>query len=511
MRIHGLVLCIMLSALLSCTNYQERMQKRADEATTTEGPIHIAIVWPVESSNYFLYGVGAAKRVLNERGGVMGRKIELELFDQLGASAESIATKIATNPEYVAVIGHSGSTSSLKAAITYEYSGLPFVSINASLPLLTNMLFDYVYRFHPDDKDLARAMVDFCLLKGYKNVAVVYARSSDGESLSSFFHELAVEHGLNIVTTKSYFASKKDYRRMLSELRQHAFDTVFIAGEPPAAAYLLTQARQMGITQPIIGGDSMDRRTLWEIAEKASNDVTIPSIYDDQKTSKLIIEFVNTFYENFELSPDSLAAQGYDTLMLLAYAMEKSGSADPVVFGSQLHFIENWTGITGTYNMGLDGQARGFEFVYKQSYDGAFIQLNKAGDLDMELLDWTVEESGYIEPPKDAGARGAYPLDDMTLQNVPEGTSPSRQQSPKGAAGKAVPDMPALSPEEIRELEGEMQNEGKVTIPDMPALSPEEIQELEGEMQSDGAVVIPDMPELSPEELKMLEEELGDL
>jgi len=369
------VLAVTIFFMLACDSSSLPSRTRVERADAAKGDIVIGIVGTSVDPNLFYEGVDMAVEEINQREGVLGRRIKTINYDDKGSASEGqkVARRLSGNPDVVAVVGHFFSDVAIPASITYNQQGILFISPGATDPFLTQS-GNFTFRNIPNDNATGRQAAELVSEAGYKNIAIVYQRNSVNKRLSEIFHEHAVTKGIEIVATRSFFPWQTDFRSVLSELKQdYKFDCIFLAGTTPAAANLIKQAREMGITVPFIGGDGLDSPSLLTIAGRAAEGTTVATAYNPSLSGIQSANFVKQFHAKYGFTPDSWAAQGYDAISVLAAAIEKANSTVPIVLSTTLKFMGAWNGVTGSYAFTPTGDITGKPMFFKTVQNGKFV------------------------------------------------------------------------------------------------------------------------------------------
>lgn len=169
--------------------------------------------------------------------------------------------------------------------------------------------------------------------------------------LADSFTQRFEENGGSIVKTQSYTSGDTDFSAILTTLLGQDFDILYIPGYYTETGLIIKQAREMGMMQPIIGGDGYHSKTLIDLAgaENATDIYFTTHFYegnDDPKTQ----QFIEDFSEKFGKQPDSFAALGYDASNLLLDAIERAGSTDRQSIIQAIGETQGFEGITGTFS-----------------------------------------------------------------------------------------------------------------------------------------------------------------
>lgn len=206
--------------LIACEADYVPVEERASRAAESNNEIHIGIVSSLKVPSLFVQGVTMAVEEVNARGGVLDRKLKTIVRDDYISltKGQKIAAEFSKNPDIVAVIGHRYSGVAIPVSVTYEKSGILFLSPGATSPLFTQYGGDFVFRNIPANDIFAQHMAEFCYKHNFKRMAVIYERESVGRLLTELFKEDATDLGIKITSTKSYFRWQKDFRKILSEI-----------------------------------------------------------------------------------------------------------------------------------------------------------------------------------------------------------------------------------------------------------------------------------------------------
>jgi len=375
-----LFLLIASTLLLSCGNpYEESRNERAETAKKGTGDVVVAVVWPpLTPPVLFSEGVDLAVREINEKGGVLGRRLRIIRYQDTGIPGGDFdAERIANDTDVVAVVGHYHSDSTLSSLITYEYHGILLLIAAATNPVLLEQGFEYVFRAVPDDAVYGERLARYAYRTGYKRIAVIDNSTFYGKGLAAIFHQRASELGMEIVIHRGYAQWQHDYRSLIAQLRNLDFDAVFLAGILPQAGSFIKQLRQMGVNTPVLAGDSLDSQDFIDIAGDTANGTVVPTFFRPQPSDPHFLSFQKAFHDTYNRNPDQFAPLGYDSIYLLDHAMTTSGSTVPLVVASTLRHTAGWEGVLGDYSFEETGELSGRNIFFKQVRDGKFVHIEE--------------------------------------------------------------------------------------------------------------------------------------
>ncbi|HVU16534.1 MAG TPA: ABC transporter substrate-binding protein [Candidatus Didemnitutus sp.] len=302
------------------------------------------------------FGVSARKGAIlaieevNAAGGVLGRKIELITEDNQSKQGESatIVKKFVARDHVVAVLGGNASANSLEAAPICQTAHVPMIAISSTDPKVTQM-GDYIFRVCFIDPFQGAVLARFATetLK-VKNVAVLTSMNSPySVGLSRVFRERFFAGGGKIAADQRYSEGDKDFRAQLTAIKAAGAEAILASGYYTEAALICKQARALGLTVPIFGGDGWEAPELLSIGGPAVEGTYYSASYTSESTSPEVVAFVQRFHARWDETPDSIAALGYDAAMLLVDALKRAGSAEGAALRTALASTRDFPGVTG--------------------------------------------------------------------------------------------------------------------------------------------------------------------
>lgn len=364
----------------ACLGARSPSEERSLRAARGKGDVVIAAVWPWELRKELRYGDGLDMAVdeLNGAGGVLGRKVRLVRYDDKESVDEGrvVAERIVADPEIVAVIGHLQSYVTVPAAAVYDLSGLVLLAPTATDPELTARGYRHVFRASFSQAAIGRQLAQIAAERGHKRVAIEYIRNNYGRGLANAFEESAGGLGLTIAARQSYDpseqASERTFEPTLREWKGVELDAVFLAGEVPSAAYFVASARAAGIGAPIIGGDAMGTPALMQVAGASADGMVVAAFFHPDEPRPEVQRFVELFRKRHGVVPDAGAAVGYDSVRLLAQAMQRAQSTVPSEVAKALRDTRDWPGVTGRFAFDEHGDMVGRRLVKTVVRNGRF-------------------------------------------------------------------------------------------------------------------------------------------
>ncbi len=303
-------------------------------------------------------GVEMARDEINAAGGINGRPIQLIIEDEQGEPGKvtTVVTKLLRQDGVVALLGEVASTNSLTAAPKAQEAKIPMITPSSTNPEVTRK-GDYIFRVCFIDPFQGEVMAKFAsgTLKA-KRAAILSDFNSDySKGLTQFFKQSFTGSGGEIVNEKSYTQSDRDFSSQLTAIRASNPDVIYVPGYYGQVGVIAKQARQQGITVPILGGDGWDAPQLWELGGDALNNTFISNHYSIDDPAPLIQKFVTDYKARYGgVAPDALAALGYDAMRVLGDALKRANTTDGAKLRDAIAQTKDFPGVTGTITMNAE-------------------------------------------------------------------------------------------------------------------------------------------------------------
>jgi branched-chain amino acid transport system substrate-binding protein len=314
-----------------------------------------------------LKGAEVAVKYLNDRGGILGKQVKFENIDgksdpvTVGNNAVDLIDRGAQLIVAPCDFDFGG-----PAGREAQKSGLVGISTCASDPLYSSWsLGDKQFTLSMWNTTMGAAAAEYAFNeRGWKTAYVVTDQFiAYTKSLSKYFVEHFEAIGGTVLADDAYTQGDQDFSAQLARLRglESQPDVIFISSYMPDLATIIRSIREVGITSPIMGGDSYDDPGLWEaLGETFGSDVYfITHTWMGSEAHPEMDQFIAAYQEFYGSAPDtSFVATGWDTIMLMAQAVEIAGTTDGEAVAAALEGNE-FSLLTGTlsYSSAEEGHA----------------------------------------------------------------------------------------------------------------------------------------------------------
>lgn len=299
-------------------------------------------------------GAQVAVQEINENGGIGGKKIRLFLYDG-GTDPEKIresANRLIKEDHVVAIIGMSDSDMVLPAARVAAASGRVFVTSGATSPWLPDEVPGYLYLACFGDNAQAAASAEYARQDLGASTAYIIADDSMQftRMLSGYFAGRFTQGGGTISGNMSYAGKWEPGQKPMTTLKELSVkpDVIFVACGPQDCGAIVHDIRQAGISVPVLGGDSFDSQDLIAAVGPGAGRIiyTTHGYISSMSPDPAVRSFAGRYKQAFGQEPTAFAGLGYDTVNVLALAINNTPSSGDLRNG--LSAIDGYDGLTGT-------------------------------------------------------------------------------------------------------------------------------------------------------------------
>jgi branched-chain amino acid transport system substrate-binding protein len=322
------------------------------------------------------------KNELNAKGGVLGRPIDLIVYDDESDVNKAVlaAEKLLKKDGVMAVIGATTSGSTLAIMNKFPAAQVPLVSMSAAEKIV-NPVNPWVFKVAPSDRHAVGRILTDAKARGYKKIAIVTVSDGFGQAGREVLKELIPARGFTLVADEVYGPKDTDMTAQLTKLKDAAPDAIICWGTNPGPAVVARNRAQLGITTPLYMSHGVASKKFIELAKEAAEGLMLPAgdlivaaqLPDSHPQKALLVEYTKQYQDKFKSDVSTFGGHGWDGLKLVAKAVEAAGSDKPASVRDALEKISAFPGIGGVFTFsatdhnGLGEDA--FEMVVIQGGD----------------------------------------------------------------------------------------------------------------------------------------------
>jgi len=307
-------------------------------------------------------GIVLAIEAANARGGVLGgRHLRLLTEDNQSKAGGSgtAARKLISRNKVVAILGEVVSSRSLEIASIAQLTQTPMISPASTAESVTQA-GDYIFRVCFLDSFQGTVMAKFAHeTLGLRRVAILSSVSSAySVGLAKHFKETFIAAGGTIAAEQRFAEGDKDFKAQLTTIRASGVDAIYVPAYYTETALISKQARELGLTIPLMGGDGWGSPELLEIGGDAVEGIYYSTHYSPDSTAPQVVEFVSNYRARWDgETPDAFAALGYDAALLLIDSLERAGTTESAALRAAIAATRDLLGATGRTGIDENGNA----------------------------------------------------------------------------------------------------------------------------------------------------------
>ncbi len=324
-RFAGLVAAVALAVLMAACG---------DGGGKGSDTIPIAVVGPV-TGQYASFGAqmtnGGQMAVddINAAGGVLGKKLDLDIGDDACDPKQAVAVANQMTGNGVALVaGHYCSGSSIPASKVYAESNVVQISPASTNPAFTDdRAGPNIYRVCGRD-DQQGGVAGKYLFTHFadKNIAFVHDKTAYGKGLADETKKALNAAGKQETMYEAITAGEKDYSALVSKLKQAKIDIVYFGGYHTEAGLIIRQMRDQGLDTILMGGDALITQEFWSITGPAGEG-TLMTFSPDPRKNPAAAEVVKRFKDK-GIEPEGYVLYTYAAIQAWKQAAEKAKSVE---------------------------------------------------------------------------------------------------------------------------------------------------------------------------------------
>lgn len=210
------------------------------------------------------------------------------------------------------IIGPTLSNGAFQAQPIAQEAGVPVLAISNTASGITEQ-GDYIFRDSLTEAQvIPQTIAQSKEAYGLEKVIVMYSNDDAfTESGYEVFKSALEDEDVEIIDTLTFSKADTDFRSLLTEAKGASPDAIVVSGLIEAAIPLVTQARDLGIEVPIIGGNGFNNPQLMADAGTAAEGVVVGAAWNSSSDFPENTAFLKAYEAEFGSLPDQFAAQAY--------------------------------------------------------------------------------------------------------------------------------------------------------------------------------------------------------
>jgi branched-chain amino acid transport system substrate-binding protein len=285
-------------------------------------------------------GVRLAAKEINATGGVLGKKIELVERDDEAKNERGvqIAQELVNKTKVVAVVGYINTGVALASQRFFQEAKIPVMNNVATGTLITKQFEkepeNYVFRNSAADNIQAPMIVEEAITRrGFKKVAILADSTAYGDLGRKDLTAALAAKGITPVADEKFNIKDVDMTPQLLKAKEAGAEVILTYAIGPELAQIANGMAKLGWKKPMIGSWTLSMANFIDTAGKNGDGATMPQTFIQDGSTEKRKAFIAAYLKDFKPKKDRIdspvsAAQGYDSVLLLAAAMKQAGTTE---------------------------------------------------------------------------------------------------------------------------------------------------------------------------------------
>jgi branched-chain amino acid transport system substrate-binding protein len=308
-------------------------------------------------------GVKLAVAQINASGGVLGRQLQLVERDDEAKNERGVqvAQELIHKENVIATLGFINTGVALASQRFYQDAKIPVINNVATGSIITQQFAkqpeNYIFRTAANDAIQSAMIIDEAIVKRkFTKVAILADSTNYGQLGREDLEKALTAKGVKAVATEKFNIKDVDMTSQLLKAKQAGAQAILTYGIGPELAQIANGMEKLGWKVPMIGSWTLSMGNFIDNAGKNGNGTLMPQTFiqeaDSPKRKAFIDGYVKAYKpENGRIPSPVSAAQGYDSVFLLAAAIKQAGSTDgPKIKAALENLNEKVEGVVATYN-----------------------------------------------------------------------------------------------------------------------------------------------------------------
>lgn len=298
---------------------------------------------------------------LNKAGGVIGRKIELVVYDDAGDSdkARTFAKRLIDQDKIDVIIGGTTTGTTMAALPLAEQAGVPFISL-AGAVVIVEPVKKWVFKTPHTDRMACEKIFADMKARGIAKIGMIAGAGGFDRSMRQECLKVAGKYGISVVADESYGAKDSDMTAQLTKIKNVAgVQAVVNPGFGQGPAIVTKNFRQLGMAVPLYQSHGVASKEFIKLAGEAAEGVRLPAAAllvadilaanDPQKA--VVVGYKKEYETKYRSDVSTFGGHAYDGLFLAIDAIKRAKSTDKVKVRDALEATKGYVGTAGVVNM----------------------------------------------------------------------------------------------------------------------------------------------------------------
>ena len=297
---------------------------------------------------------------INASGGVLGRKIELTIYDD-GSNAEkanSFGKRLIEQDQVDIIVGVSSTGSTMAIVPLAERAKVPMISY-AGASVVVEPVKPYVFKLPHSDRMAVKKVLEDMKRRGMTKLGLLSDTGGFGKSARAETLAAVKPYGVEVVSDQSYGDKDTDMTPQLTKVKGTDAQAILVLGTGAAPAIIAKNYQQLGIKIPLYMSHAQATMDFVRLAGKAADGIRMTAAAltiahdlpngDPQKA--VALNYQKEFEAAYKTDVSPFGGYAYDGLMMAVDAIKRAGGTDREKLRAALENTKNFAGVGGVFTM----------------------------------------------------------------------------------------------------------------------------------------------------------------
>ena len=346
---------------------------------TCEKPLNLAIIGAMTGTNaalgeWMVRGVTLAVEEKNAAGGIKGCPITIKVFDDTGdpTTSVSVAQKVIAEEDVIAAWATTNSSAALANIPFFQEAKIPQFTFGTNIAL-TAQGSPYIFRSCPAGPAFEKPIVEYLTGQGMTKFAIIGDNTAYGKGEAEYQTAALKEKGLEPLAYEQHGADDKDFSGQLTKIINTNPEVLLLSSSEVAAGLIAKQARQLGFTGLMAGGQPIGTPKFLETAgAEFVEGIVFASGYPGNDYNDQTKAFAKAYLDRWGVAAETHGANVYDLMQVVFVAMEKADPLTPDNVATEMHKVCGLQGLQGTICVEENGETLTKTMMGKWLADGKY-------------------------------------------------------------------------------------------------------------------------------------------
>jgi branched-chain amino acid transport system substrate-binding protein len=298
---------------------------------------------------------------INAKGGVLGKQIEMVIYDSGGdaAKAKQFASRLVEEDKVIAQVGGSTTGDTMAMIPVFEDAKLPFISLGGAV-IIVEPVKKFVFKTPHSDRMACEKIFEDMKKRGLTKIGMISGQDAFGKSMQDECKKVVSRYGIEVLADETYGPRDTDMTPQLTNIKSKAgLQAVLNAGFGQGPAIVTRNFKQLGFSVPLYQSHGVASKGFIDAAGDAAEGVRLPAaallvadqLADNDPQKSVVVRYTKDFLDYAKQPVSTFGGHAYDGLNILIEAIKRANSTNGEKVRDEIEKTKGFVGTSGVVNM----------------------------------------------------------------------------------------------------------------------------------------------------------------